>query len=179
MANLIDITYFVGDINIPNIDDANVSSRLTFFITKHSQDFLKKILGYALFKRLSDESEAITALLSGAEYTDDNGDFQKWNGLVDSTNKISFIANYVFFKWVDDASNQFSGSAFYTPKADDRILVAPIQKSKAAWDLIYAETYNMVCYLLSNSKKDLYPEYSSQLASYALFYTKPINSFDI
>ena len=83
---LIDRTYFVGEINIPNTNGAN-GDVLDLFIDKYEAEFLQKALGYELYKEFKNGlvqdpvAQKWRDLLEGAEYTF-NSRLHKWNGLI-------------------------------------------------------------------------------------------------
>jgi len=94
--SLIDKTYFVKDINIPDSD----YSDLTNYITRYEKEILIKLLGYELYVLVAaydGTAGVITDLVEGKEYTT-GGETVKWNGLVNS-DKVSLIAFYVFYWW--------------------------------------------------------------------------------
>lgn len=86
---LIDKTYFIGDINIPNTHILAISENVDWFIEKYEDDFLKKLMGYAFFKIFIDGISQTTVeqrwndLLFGVEYTS-NGILKKWTGLIEA-----------------------------------------------------------------------------------------------
>jgi len=85
---LIDSSYFVGDINIPNSILTDVASGINNMIQRHEADMLTKAMGYGLFKAFSDGLLLPTVqqkwldILFGKAYTDHYGDTQHWNGLI-------------------------------------------------------------------------------------------------
>ena len=92
--NLIDHTYFVdllwlGDLNTATPQGEARKSKLTAAITRHQPVFLAEVFG----KELRD------AFLAGIDETTPEA---RWtalrNELVDSINKLSPLANYVWFK---------------------------------------------------------------------------------
>ena len=109
MINLIDITYFYGDLVLP-FSDADSLAR---FFTNYSA-FQRKILVDALGESLyiafeadfsagasgSPQTQKYINLLSGENYTIDySGDFTiKYPGIVDSTNHISFLAYFYYYE---------------------------------------------------------------------------------
>ena len=104
--SLIDNTYFVGDIALPNLDE--VTNSFADSITRYEEEILKNLLGY----RLYDALKTIVALgepyptiwddfINGAEFTfefEGNTITQKWNGLV-NTDLISLISYYVYYQY--------------------------------------------------------------------------------
>lgn len=85
---LIDATYFRGNINIPNTNDAAVLQRLNWFIENYEEELLKDVLGIDLYNEfieglLEDPVDTLwTDLLYGAQYVGIDGRAYEWMGLV-------------------------------------------------------------------------------------------------
>lgn len=85
---LIDRTYFVGELNIPNTSQAAIGSLTDLFIEKYEEQFLSDVLGYSLYKALKAGLQVLpvaqkwTDLIEGVEYTDLNNRLRFWKGLV-------------------------------------------------------------------------------------------------
>lgn len=105
---LIDSSYFVGDIQLPNLDE--IDNTFDDVIAKYEKEVLTKLLGYRLY------NEFIAAL--GTETPDakwidlrDGATFQfdfcgntihrEWNGLANEE-LISLIAYYVYYQYRND-----------------------------------------------------------------------------
>jgi hypothetical protein len=105
---LIDKSYFVGDLTIPNTGDLPVSERLTWFIQKYEPEFLLKLLGYPLYKVFiaglnvtppTVPAQRFIDILYGKEYTDLNGLSRKWQGLiVTDSPTLNLAGGYVYRK---------------------------------------------------------------------------------
>jgi len=96
MATIIDNTYFTNELTLP-VDNINIQ----LYIDEHEPIILKTILGYALYKEFTDALSSSPAqkwvdLRDGKEYTDNQGNTQKYEGIK------SIIADYVFFEIVSD-----------------------------------------------------------------------------
>lgn len=103
---LIDTTYFNTDMAIALPE---MSSKITAYINKYEPEILEKILGYDLKKAFTDAlagtpDQKWEDLRDGIEYQYD-GIYYNWPGFINSE-KISLIANYVFYK--------FTCSGFYS-----------------------------------------------------------------
>lgn len=90
---LIDSTYFIGDINIPNTDTEAVQQALDFFISKYEPDLIQKALGYSFYKAFYNGITVVSPtvieqrwidLIYGVEYTDSCGNLNKWKGLIET-----------------------------------------------------------------------------------------------
>jgi hypothetical protein len=105
--SLIDRTYFVGELNIPNASQAAIGSAIDLFIEQYEDQLLNDVLGYTLYKALKAGLQVVpvaqkwTDLIEGVEYTDLANKTRKWQGLVtqpptvlnalDSVNPIDIV----------------------------------------------------------------------------------------
>lgn len=86
--SLIDRTYFVGELNIPNTSQAAIGSAVDLFIEQYEEKLLNDVLGYTLYKALKAGLQDVpvaqkwTDLIEGVEYTDPVNKTRKWQGLV-------------------------------------------------------------------------------------------------
>lgn len=169
VSSLVTLDYFVRDIELVNIDPTKGTNtpwvqKLNLFIQKYEQQCLSKILGYALYKALLNESsQRITDLVFGAEFTDLNGCLQKWKGLVRPSELISLIANYIFFYKEEYQKSSTTGTGTIIVKPEIGMLVSPGDKMSQAWNFFSEETYSMTDFLWV--KKDgsgvrVYPEFT-------------------
>lgn len=102
MANLIDTSYFVGDIEIPNISQAEIAANVNESIVKYEREVLIALLGYALYKELTEHvivpGDKFDKLINGDDFEFTiNGVAvpARWDGLK-GFNKKSLIAYYVY-----------------------------------------------------------------------------------
>lgn len=85
---LIDRSYFIGELNIPNTHTVAVGTLLDWFIEKYEEKFLTEVLGYELYKAfkaglLEDPiPQKWTDLIDGVEYTNLQSKVTFWRGLV-------------------------------------------------------------------------------------------------
>jgi len=112
--SLIDKTYFVGDISLPNVDNNNT---LTNAIDQYEEDVLKKLLGYDLYKEFIAEIQGGSPaqkwidFRDGKEFTfefDGNTISTKWEGLINA-NKRSLISYYVYAQYRDNRQSTTTG----------------------------------------------------------------------
>jgi hypothetical protein len=86
--SLIDRTYFVGELSIPNTNQAPIGSQVDLFIEQYEDQFLNEVLGYTLYKALKAGLQVVpvaqkwTDLIEGVEYNDKADKTRKWQGLV-------------------------------------------------------------------------------------------------
>jgi hypothetical protein len=105
MANVIDTSYFVGDIEIPNIAQPEISTDVTNSIKVFEKEVLIALLGYPMWKDLQAalaspvSGDKWDKLLNGGEFTFSfEGEIKTryWEGLK-GLEKKSLIAYFVYF----------------------------------------------------------------------------------
>lgn len=178
--NLIDTTYFVGEINLPSKTQNNVSYNQA--IKQYEPEILDLLLGYELRKKLyadldgdgKPQADRFKALVNGAEFTI-NDQLKKWSGLL-NTNKESLISYYAFYKITERTTTHITSVGNRSVNAEATQIVSPIDKMLNAWDKmrylygvipvryidnpdlrVYNNLPSAYNFLLSN--KDNYPEW--------------------
>lgn len=163
MPNIVNQSFFVREINLPNTTKTEVIEKITSYINKYEPQCLLKILGYPLFKLFGTEnSQRMTDILDGAEYTDQYGELQKWQGLVHDTD-ISLIANYVYFYIQQSNAAQQTGVATVANKAEAGSAISPAEKMVSAWNFFSTETYSLISFLwmkVDDAGVRIYPEFT-------------------
>lgn len=105
--SLIDISYFVGDLTIPNMDQEAVLERITWYIQKYEQEFLRRLLGYPLYKAFvaglnvaapAVPDQRFLDILYGKEYTNLQGYLTQWRGLIRTDNPVFNMAGEYVYK---------------------------------------------------------------------------------
>jgi hypothetical protein len=140
--SFIDSTYLVGEINIPNINQ-NATS-INQAIDQYEEEILISALGYKLYSLLiadldnsgKPQTQIYTDLVNGAEFEHTfMGLTQtlKWKGLINES-KQSFIAYYVYYKYIERENNHLSGVGSILIDSDQGKRISPINKMCAAWD---------------------------------------------
>lgn len=182
MPTLVNQSFFVRDINLPNLTGAGVEE-INSFIDMYEPECLIKVLGYPLYKLFGTESSArMTDLLSGAEYIDELGNLQKWKGLVHDTN-ISLIAYYIYYFHQQKNATKTTGVSTAVMKTEASISVSPMDKMIRAWNLFSAEVSQLISFLWM--KKDAitgdrtYPEFTAHQYLVTKNLSRTINSFNI
>ena len=142
---LIDSTYFTNDINL----NAGAYSDLTQYIDKFEKEVLIGLLGYTLYTEMMAAYAALPGtplpekwdrLINGYTY-DYNGVTIRWNGLI-NTDKVSFIAYYVYCQYLK--AKQFTPAQAGTvqPKNENSVVVDGIANHTAGWNRFVTEYYN-------------------------------------
>lgn len=187
IGTIVDYTYFIRKINIPNIDivlnqrNGPILERLNSFISQYEPECLTGILGYPLYKMLLTESSSrMNDLINGAEYTNDCGELKKWNGLIYSP-KISLIANYIYYKFQEDSAKQTTGVSTSTSNTQDGVSTSPEYKMLDAWNFFSSETKAMISFLWNKnqSSSPVYPEFSLQQCYRSLDFSRGSNFLGI
>lgn len=192
---IVDNTYFVNELYIPNAkpsvtsDITTVQSELNSFINKYERDCLIRCIGYTLYAELVSmldlaETTLIKTgsdakwddLVNGKVYTI-NGKSLQWRGLrfknieTDLKPNRSFIANYIYWFYEQDADVLRAGIGNVQGKAKNAERVSAAPKVSRAWN----EMVKMICgeeenprvlintfgrvgvdYYVSNNEVDLY-----------------------
>jgi hypothetical protein len=181
MSSLIDISFFVADINIPNTDQPLVEERLDYFITKYEKEFLRDLLGVALYNAfvagLAEDPIAAkwTNLKSGCSYTGQDGRAAVWRGIVETlvepvtavgdTPAVageyqSMIANYVYYWYMRNGATQSSGVGEVVTNAENATIASPKQKMASAWNEM--STWIRELSLFLYAKAETYTEWDQQ-----------------
>lgn len=189
--SLIDETYFIGELNLPNTNDENVIEVLEQFIDKYEKSFLTDLLGYELYKeftaglKVSPVDQKWKDLRDGAEYTY-NQRLYKWDGLIRDETQTSPIANYIYYHWQRDAISQTTAIGEVASKSENSIRVSPSGKMIRAWNEMVNELWKLVSFL--DAKASTYPSWSWYGDANGTYFTNharlkdifyPINSMNL
>lgn len=185
---LIDRSYFVGDINIPNTSNAAVGSLLDWFILKYETEFLDKVLGYELHKAFKTGLQEVSIpqkwidLRDGVEYTNVQGKPRFWHGLLAAVSgDVSFdnspIANYVYYWYMRNSHTQTSAMGEKKSKTENADNHSPANKMARAWNEMAECVRELVDYM--NANKTDYPEWEEQDQWCMLRSFHPINEFSV
>lgn len=179
---IVNQSFFVGEINIPNLNNPGVLERLNSFIAKYEPQVLLKLFGYPLYKLYGSEtSQRMTDILEGAEYYDFGGNLRKWQGLVHDTT-VSLIANYVWYFYEQSNASQTTGVNVSVPKGSSSITVSPMEKMCSAWNFFSEESTELISFL--RNKKDangvyVYPEFTDAQVMISMNFSRAINVLGI
>lgn len=119
---LINSSYFVGDINIPNTGYSDVSSQIDTLVSIHEPMFMNYLLGYELYKAFKDSvlsgspEQRFTDLLFGFDFTH-NDSTHRWPGLISVSSDGPFVnigVDKEFFITVGAVDGPVDGSDTYT-----------------------------------------------------------------
>lgn len=172
--SLIDATFFVKKLSIPNTADAAVAETVTSYINQYETMFLVKLLGYPLYKAYKDspEDQRFKDILNGKEYANLNGLLTKWPGLIEvlvpaptqpattpAGQKQSIIANFVYYWYRVENATQFTGVGEVLMVAENTTMVSPRKKLAMVWNEMRVQVYLLMQFLDAN--QSTYSEWSN------------------
>jgi hypothetical protein len=145
MATIIDGSYFIDNIMIPQAYDSSTEQTATdvlYAIQKHEIAVLDDLLGYKLRKALfadldgngEPQSQRFKDLINGSEFTieEDDNRLCKWKGFRNSE-KDSLIAYYVYYQYVYQYHIHLSGVGSVNYQAENGEKATPFDKLEIAW----------------------------------------------
>lgn len=149
MAYFIDPTYFIQGLEIPNktgLHQVNVSidNSIDWYISVYEPEILTILLGATLYAELL---AGLAVLPTPAT---------KWtslkNKIVDSTKKISLIANYTYFKYANDKIN--------LGISDESPVFFNVDRTVKAWNNMVVMNKSLLEFLAENEID--YPNFNVQ-----------------
>lgn len=180
MANIIDHTFFIGEINLPT-SNAEAQSMINVFIKQFEPKLLTEILGYNMYQAfeagriVAEPEQRWTDLLNGVEFTHvGSGNLMKWEGLkiVDGTFKRSLIANYVYWHIQRNNATNTTTIGEVGTAAENGVRVSSKRKMATAWNSM-VDSVRSLKYFLDSSEN--YPEFTGYSFPYHLFhYQSPL-----
>jgi len=169
MTNLIDLSYFHGNISIPNLgtNEGNLDT-VNDFIVKYEKKFLSELLGYKMYSQLvtaytptAPISGIWFDLVNGMEFVDSLGRDNLYSGLADvsegDSNKLSPIANYIYWQFMKNSATNTSGIGETITATENAFRVSPKEKMVTAWNEMVELNIIMDDFIKQNEVK--YPDY--------------------
>lgn len=141
---IIDSTYFKGLINIPNIDNPEVSEDLDEYIEEHEPAFLREVLGLSLYNAYKEAPADYADLINGVEYINGNGKTVRYEGLEKA------IAHYTWFHWTRDKASATTGVGEAINQTDNAKRVSPASKLVRVWNKMIDYVDELRNYLYTN-----------------------------
>lgn len=168
---LIDYSYFVGKINLPQTGNTDGRADVEAFIADYEPEYLQKVLGYSLWKAFTDGidgSGAVdqrwTDLLDGADFSYD-GKTWRWPGFVP---KPSPVAQYVYYQFLENGASDTVPAGTATGKAENATRVSPSAKMLTAWNEMIKS--NVLLWNFLNANKATYPEWTADGYSFGWYW---------
>jgi hypothetical protein len=159
---IIDPSYFIIKVNLPQSGNTEGNADIQAFIDIYETEYLQKFLGYELWKAFTEGIEGSgvpdqrwTDLLQGREFAY-GGRTYKWTGF-ENAEKISPIANYVYYQFIDDNAEQTTLVGMVAPATDNATRSNPMQKLVSARNRMVDMNTTLRNFLEAN--RDVYPEW--------------------
>jgi len=184
---LIDYTYFIGKINLPQRTTEDGQADLNLFIALYEQKYLQCVLGFDLWKAFTDGinvedsgliDERWLNLLDGVDYAY-QGKNGHWAGFTPDFGsgldylKVSPIANYVYYQYMANRSSDTMGVGEVVSETDNNKTVNGMRKMITAWNDMVQMNVSLYRYLSAN--KTVYPEWKvCGSCSYAWVWSWPV-----
>lgn len=164
--SIIDNTYFKGRINIPAISGSGATDTVTgdtvttTFIPLYETEYLKKALGYNMWKAFTEALAGTPAtkwtdLRDGVDYTVGDVTY-RWNGFKNSE-KVSPIAYYVYCEYMSEMAVKTTAQGAVVDTKQNSTGVSSAQKISIAWAEM--NKLNESLYHFLNSNIDTYTEF--------------------
>lgn len=139
MTNLIDLSFFVSEISIPNTNQQPVADHLMLLITEVQEQLLRDLLGDDLYAQFE------VGLNAGPID-------QKW---IDLKNKIvhnqkSMIAYRVYCKWIDQTVTQTAGLGENLQQSENGTRYTINAKFVNAWNKMIDEMADFYSFIRDN-----------------------------
>lgn len=157
---IIDYEHFSGTINLPQTGSSDGKKTIAPYINEFEEEFLKKALGYELWKVFAAGIEGSGThdqrwidLLEGKEFT--YGSItDKWTGFESTPSPIS---QYVYYKFIENNISDTTTAGQALPKNTNAETVSPMRKMVDAWNKMVKLNQTLLSFL--NANKDVYPEW--------------------
>lgn len=181
MANLIDTSFFYGDLSIAQITDAPVANAVNRVINEREPELLLAFFGYELYKNylagITANTPKYIYLRDGNEFTNifRAGKLDKWRGLKETVvapvtgppavagQYRSLIANYVYCRYMENNATQTTGTGEKKSNAQNAVDASPRGKIARAWNQMVTWNIELMHFILSNQAD--YPEFLSYYGS--------------
>lgn len=163
MANIIDSTFFFGELDLPQLSQAANANGFQWLIDEHEPRMLTDLLGYTLYKNflagITVGDQKYKDIRDGLEYTNRYGILTKWRGLSYTLGsaKKSPIANYVYYQYMNIKISSTTGTGEANAKTQNATSTSPILKMVAAWNEMVKMNLELMDFLLT--KQSTYPEF--------------------
>jgi hypothetical protein len=139
MNNLIDKTYFVGDIWLP-VDE--IESEINTLIAREQKNILIKCLGFELYKELEGEisgdyvgGDEWDKLCNGTTWTDGLNYLREWVGFRNDE-KESLIAYWVYYKYLVNSSTNVSAAGGKIMASENSVNIDTRAKQEYAYNKV-------------------------------------------
>lgn len=167
MSTIIDYTYFTGKISLPQTANTEGRTTVTQFIETCEPEYLKKTLGYELWKAFTEgiagsgtPDQRWVDLLEGKDFQYNDRSYS-WAGFVAMP---SPIAQYVYYWYMENKATDTTLVGPVVQTVDNNARVNAVRKMIDAWNEMVR--LNRVLYYFLSVNKEIYPEWSGRLFPY-------------
>ena len=145
--SIVNVSDFIGEYEIAQIEQANVASVVQKYIDKYEADYLNKVLGYALNQLYNTGiiagTQAYLAIKNGSTYTDFYGDVVKYEGMENA------IRNYIYYHYISTNVSFTTGSGEKT--MDKGNAVSSMDKQIRVWNEMVTINRVLRAFLYANT----------------------------
>lgn len=158
---IIDSSYFVRNLALPQVGNPEGLIAVNAFIAKYEPQFLECALGFDLAQAFADGIEDSLPeqrwvdLLEGADYSW-KGRNNRWEGFENAA-KLSPIANYVFYQFVDNKASTFALTGHIVSQTENNRTVNGVDRLVDTWNEMVDFNTRLMHFLRAN--KANYPEW--------------------
>jgi len=137
---IIDLSYFKGNINVPNVEELNSGNavKLETYIDKYGRLFMQHLLGYELFLDFDSHTEngelKPTAPQIYKDLVDGNGSDFLGLRYTQGLHKHSVIANFVYYFWLKENSTVQSGVGEVALNSKGAVSLNSINRQVSVWN---------------------------------------------
>lgn len=158
---IVNSSYFINKLALPQVGNPEGLIAVNNFIRQYESEFLECALGFDLWQAFvsgiedSSPEDRWTWLLEGQNYTI-NGRNGTWRGF-ENHDKLSPIANYVFYQFMDNKAVDFVLTGNVVSSTDNNRTVNGVDRMIDTWNRMVDMNHDLLNYLRAN--KALYPEW--------------------
>lgn len=169
---LIDLTYFVGQITIPDRSSVVVQESLNQLIKIKEPEFLRSVLGVKMYNDLLENQtdQKYIDLLRGVDFTYKRRE-EHFSGLANPDTLTSAIARYVYCAWQENEWSTTFGSGEARSIGENSTQYNPLNKMLKAHNDNVTELHLMLDFI--DSKKEDYPLFSPKIKHDMWYYKNP------
>lgn len=181
---LIDKSYFIGPLALPQLGQVSVVANLNNFIAWFEPEVLQYAMGYDLYKAFIDglnvgSNETIEQrwldLRDGCVFITQMSIKKEFRGFANATTKRSIHAGVIYSAMLKDDAVSLTGVGAASPVSENSVDSNPTLKMTTAWFELWTQVN--ILWELFRAHPTVYTEYQFQQINYNYF--RPINQFGI
>ena len=193
MSALINHTYFVGELNIPNWQNTEgIREDINALVSTYEQKYLDAAMGaeFADLFRSGITDERFAKLVNGGVFTISGGAFLAFNGisrkairfdgLANNASKRSPIASLVYYWWQRKSATTSTNSGETITEPDKAVAASANEKAKRAWNDMVEQTtilHGILSLAVDTDGNKIYPEFDYNMVDTVMI--QRINLFGI